>query len=279
MSAPQSTYAKILAAHHVYHDDDRGDVVYIDRHFLHPETSPQAFDGLRLAKRAVRHPDKNFAPHPDNNISHPILAKQFDTLDGNAYDFHLARFDTDDFDNGLLHPGMTVAGHPDDIGGIGAYGALALPVTAATVQHVLATQTIVQKISAPLLRVELSADAAGRSIEKILSQITAAIGTAAAKEHVIEFYGAGLAAIDMATRWDLAHRAQKICHTALIVPDTVLFDYLRSKELAPSGRDWSFALECWEKMMPDENAAADRHIRLDAPDGAAVDTTDGAAVA
>lgn len=264
MSAPQSTYAKILAAHHVYTDDARGQAVYIDRHFLHHETSPQAFDGLRLAKRDVRHPDKNFAPHPDAHAGHPIMAKQLDTLDGNAYDFHLARFAAEDFDNGLTHPGMVIAGHPDTIGGLGAYGVLALPVTAAgTVEHILATQTAMIQKQPRLLRVEIPHDAARLSLEKILAQLSPAADTTLSG-YVAEFYGAGLAQIDMATRWDLVQRAQKICYAALIVPDDILFEYLRSKEFAPSGRDWAFAQEYWQKLMPDDHAACDHHICLNA---------------
>ena len=270
MSAPQSTYAKILAAHHVYHDDARGDAVYIDRHFLHHETSPQAFDGLRLAKRDVRRPEKNFAPHPDMGAGHPIIAKQLDTLDGNAHDFQLARFAADDFDNGLTHPGMLIAGHPDTIGGLGAYGVLALPVkAAATVEHVLATQTMLIKKNPPLLRVDIPTAAAELSLEKILSQLEAN-ADAPLGDYAVEFYGAGLAQIDMAMRWDLVQRAQKTCHTALIVPDDILFDYLRSKEFAPSGRDWSFAQEYWEKLRPDADAVCDHHICLHAASGAAV---------
>lgn len=269
MPKPQSTYAKILAAHHVYHDDVRGDAVYIDRHFLHHETSPQAFDGLRLAKRDVRHPEKNFAPHPDEGAGNPIIAKQLDTLDGNAYDFHLARFAAEDFDNGLTHPGMLIAGHPDTINGLGAYGVLSLPVkSAGMVEHILATQTAIIKKHPPLMRVEIAVDAARLSLDKILAQLAPAADIKLAN-YVVEFYGAGFAQIDMAMRWDLAQRAQKICHAALIAPDDVLFEYLRSKEFAPSGRDWSFALEYWQKLIPDDDAACDHHIRLSAS-GAAV---------
>lgn len=271
MSAPQSTYAKILAAHHVHHDEDRGETLYIDRHFLHPATSPQAFDGLRLASRAARHPEKNFAPHPEDHITHPILAKQFDTLDGNAYDFHLARFDTDDFANGLLHPGMLIAGHPDTIGGLGAYGLLALPVTAAaTVEHILATQTIVTRTHAPLLRVALGAGVIKQGIDKILSQIAAYAAGAALKDHVLEFHGDGIADIDIPLRWDLAQRAQKICRAALVAPDAALFEYLHNMELAPGGRDWAFARAHWEKLIPDTGATGDLNLEISSTSGAAV---------
>lgn len=269
MPTAQSTYAKILAAHHVYTDETRGDALYIDRHFLEHDTSPQAFDGLRLSKRDVRHPDKNFAPHPDTAAPNPIIAKLRDTLDGNAYDFQLARFAAADFGDGLVQPGMVIAGAPDTIGGLGACGVLALPVTAAaTVEHILATQTAMIKNRPPLLRVDIPADAVRLSLEEILAQIVPAAGTARA-DYVVEFYGAGLAQMDMTMRHGLARRTQKICHAAIVAPDDILFEYLRGKEFSPGGRDWSFAQEYWEKMMPDADAACDHHIRLSA-NGAAV---------
>lgn len=269
MSEPLTTHAKILAAHQVHHDDARGDTVYVDRHFLHPETSPQAFDGLRLAKRDVRVPDMSFAPHADSIGSNPIIAKQLDTLDANAHDFHLARFDKQDVQNGLIQPGMVVAGHADDIAPLGAFGVYTLAVGAAETEHILATQTIVIE-PPPVLRVMVAGDAKTATSEKILAQVMLAVTPAILKNHIVEYDGAVIKAMPLDTRMDLCARTFKCSRGALLPPDTVIFEALKASPLAPAGRDWKFAQEYWESFMPDVNAAIDHSITVNGSKSEAV---------
>lgn len=269
MSEPLTTYDKILAAHHVHHDDTRGDTVYIDRHFLHPETSPQAFDGLRLAKRDVRVPDMNFAPHADAIGDNPIVAKQLDTLDANAHDFHLARFDKQDLQNGLTQPGMVLAGHADDIAPLGAFGVYTIAVNAAEVEHILATQTLILT-RPPVLRVMVAGNGQACTAEKILAQVLAAVSPAVLEKHVIEYDGAAIKAMSLFMRMDLAARTHKCSRGVIFPPDAVVFDALKESDFAPSGRDWAFAQEHWESFIPDVNAAIDHSISIDGAKSEAV---------
>jgi 3-isopropylmalate/(R)-2-methylmalate dehydratase large subunit len=262
MTTAQTCYAKIYQAHLVHTAEDGQGITYIDRHILHATTSAQAFDGLRAAHRDIRRPEASFAPHADIQAPNPIIAKLQDTLDANAHDFHTARFDPADFAQGFFHPGMTIAGHADDIATTGAFGALALCTTSATVEHILATQTILMK-PAPVLCVTLQGPAQHITPAGLLAQLNAAYAPATLAAHIIEFHGPALADIDVPIRIDIAKQAASCSAGALFPPDDVLFDYMRGLDFAPAGRDWAIAIEQWETFKPDADATGDIQTTLD----------------
>lgn len=262
MTTAQTCYAKIYQAHLVHSQEDGQGITYIDRHILHPTTSAQAFDGLRAAHRDIRRPEASFAPHADIQAPNPIIAKLQDTLDANAHDFHTARFDPADFAQGFFHPGMTIAGYADDLATAGAFGALGLCTTSATVEHILATQTILIK-PAPVLCVTLEGRAEHITPAGLLAQLSATHSPATLAAHIIEFHGSALADIDMSTRIDIAKRTAVYSAGVLFPPDDVLFDYMRGLDFAPAGRDWAIAVEQWETFKPDADATGDINTTLD----------------
>jgi|GEM_PF-1217336 len=262
MTTAQTCHAKIYQAHLVHTQDDGQAITYIDRHILHPVTSAQAFDGLRAAHRDIRRPEASFAPHADIQAPNPIIAKLQETLDANAHDFHTARFDPADFTQGFFHPGMTIAGHADDVASAGAFGALALCTTSAAAEHILATQTILMT-PAPVLCVTLEGSTAQITPAGLLAQLSTTCGTTTLAEHTLEFHGAALTEIDMPTRINIAKHAATCGAGVLFPPDDVLFDYMRRLDFAPAGRDWALAVEMWEAFQPDAGAKGDRQITLD----------------
>lgn len=262
MSDALGTYAKIWRAHLVHTDDAGASLVYIDRHILHTDTSAQAFDGLRLAQRGARRAEACFAPYADAPAGNPVQAKLLDTLDANAHEYHLARFENGELAEGILQPGMTVCGQRADIGMFGGIGAVCFFADAAACEHALATQTL--RLSAPpVMYIEMDADMAAHSAESLLAQLVQQTGLPALRTHALEMGGSGIAAMDIDARLRLAALLSGITpFGALIAPDEKTIDWLKGKSHAPSGRDWAFACEYWEDLRADENAPYDARVTL-----------------
>lgn len=265
MSHAHSTYAKIIAAHIVHRSDDGEAIVYADRHIVHPETSAQAFDGLRLAHRDVRRPEATFSPHADAPAGDPVRAKLLDTLDANAHEYHLARFETGELDEGIIQPGMIVCGHRSDIARFGGIGALCFFTDAGACEHLLATQTLRLTLP-PVLRITLDSAAASLSAENILALLVTQAGLPVLRSHVLEMAGDGIAAMDVESRLRLAAVLSGIApFGAVMAPDAKTAEWQKSRSHAPSGRDWPFACEYWETLAADANAAYDADVTLALP--------------
>ncbi len=262
MSDSLGTYAKILRAHLVHQDSGGAAIVYIDRHIVHTDTSAQAFDGLRLAHRDVRRPEATFAPHADAPAGNPVRAKLLDTLDANAHEYRLARFETGELADGIAQPGMTLCGAREDISAFGAIGAVCFISDAGDCEHALATQTL-RRMPAPVMYIDITPAFAAQTPETLLAALVQQAGLPALRAHVLELGGSGIAAMDMQTRLRLSSLLFGIApFGAVIAPDDKTIDWLKGKPHAPSGRDWAFACEYWERLRADENAAYDAKITL-----------------
>lgn len=237
-------------------------LVYIDRHILHTDTSAQAFDGLRLAQRDVRRAEASFAPHADAPAGNPVQAKLLDTLDANAHEYHLARFENGELAEGILQPGMTVCGQRADIGAFGGIGAVCFFTDAAACEHALATQTL-HIAPPPVMHIEIGEDIPVQSAESLLAQLVQQAGLPALRTHTLEMGGAGIRAMDIDARMRLCALLSSITpFGALVAPDEKTIDWLKGKSHSPSGRDWAFACEYWESLRADENAPYDARITL-----------------
>jgi 3-isopropylmalate/(R)-2-methylmalate dehydratase large subunit len=260
-----STYAKIIAAHTVHREDGGDAIIYADRHILHPETSAQAFDGLRLAHRDVRRPEASFSPHADAPAGDPVRAKLLDTLDANAHDFQLARFESGELDDGLIQPGMVVCGHRSDIARFGGIGAVCFFTDAGLCEHLLATQTLRLTLP-PVMCVTLPRGAAALSAENILALLVTQAGLPALRSHVLELVGEGAAEMDIDARLRLCAVLGGIAtHGSVITPDDKIAEWLKNRSHAPSGRDWPFAAEYWETLGADKDAFYDTAVTLALP--------------
>jgi 3-isopropylmalate/(R)-2-methylmalate dehydratase large subunit len=265
MSHAHSTYAKIIAAHSVHRSDDGVVIVYADRHIVHPETSAQAFDGLRLAHRDVRRPEATLSPHADAPAGDPIRAKLLDTLDANAHEYHLGRFETGEMEEGIVQPGMVVCGHRSDIARFGGIGAVCFFTDAGACEHLLATQTLRLTLP-PVMRVTLESAAAALSAENILALLVTQAGLPALRGHVLELDGGGIAAMDVDARLRLCAVLSGVATSGtLIAPDEKTIEWLKGRNHAPSGRDWPFACDYWETLGADKDASYDAEVVLALP--------------
>lgn len=248
MSDVTGTYSKIIAAHTVHTDAAGHTIIYIDRHILHPHISAQAFDGLRLAQREVRHPEATYAPHLENAPHDPVQAKLLDTLDANAHEYHTARFEPADLQDGLIQPGMTVAGHRNDIARFGGIGAVCFFSTPAECEHVLATQTLRLPLP-PVLTVHIGDDDNLKSPEQIVAHLVTTHGLPVLRTHALYLHGAGIAALDIRTRMTAADKIAVLApHGAIMAVDSRTVEWFKGRTYAPSGRDWPQACAYWETL-------------------------------
>lgn len=260
-----STYTKIIAAHTVHREDGGEAIIYADRHILHPETSAQAFDGLRLAHRDVRRPEANFSPHADAPAGDPVRAKLLDTLDANAHDYHLTRFEAGELEEGIIQPGMVVCGHRSDIARFGGIGAVCFFTDAGLCEHLLATQTLRLTLP-PVMGVSLPRSAAALSAENILALLVTQVGLPALRCHVLELAGDGAAAMDVDARLRLCAVLGGVATPGtMIAPDDKTAEWLKGRSHSPSGRDWPFADEYWGTLRADKDAAYDSTLALTLP--------------
>ena len=286
MSAPRTIYDKIWDDHVAHEADDGTCRLYIDRHLVHEVTSPQAFEGLRMTGRKVRAPEKTIAV-PDHNVpTDPTRLEgikdeqsriQVEALRQNAKDFDVEIYDIDDIRQGIVHivgpeqgwtqPGMTIVCGDSHTATHGAFGALAHGIGTSEVEHVLATQTLIQKKAKNML-VEVEGELApGVTAKDITLSIIGATGTAGGTGHVIEYRGSAIRALSMEGRMTVCNMAiEGGARAGLIAPDEKTFEYVKGRPHAPKGGHWEMAVEYWKGLVSDEGAHYDKVVKLNAAD-------------
>ena len=283
MSAPRTLYDKIWESHLVHDMEDGTCVLYIDRHLVHEVTSPQAFEGLRLAGRSVRRPDATLAV-PDHNVptsdrSAGIAEEesriQVETLAKNAADFGVPHIDMNDIRQGIVHiigpeqgftlPGMTIVCGDSHTSTHGAFGSLAFGIGTSEVEHVLATQTLLQR-RAKNMRISVEgALPVGITAKDLVLAIIGKIGTAGGTGHVIEYAGEAVQGLSMEGRMTVCNMSiEGGARAGLIAPDEKTYEYIMGRPRAPKGGAWEMAKAYWETLPSDEGAHFDREVVLDA---------------
>ena len=280
---PRTLYDKIWDDHLVHEADDGTCLLYIDRHLVHEVTSPQAFEGLRLAGRKVHAPDKTLAvvdhnvPTTDrsNGIDDPESALQVETLARNAAEFGIEYYDEVDIRQGIVHivgpeqgftlPGTTIVCGDSHTSTHGAFGALAHGIGTSEVEHVLATQTLIQN-KARNMRVTVDGVLPdGVTAKDIILAIIGEIGTAGGTGHVIEYAGEAIRSLSMEGRMTVCNMSiEGGARAGMIAPDDRTYAYIQDKPRAPKGAAWDRARAYWETLHSDDGAHFDSEIRLDA---------------
>jgi len=283
MSAKRTLFEKIWDAHVVAEPADRSPILYIDLHLVHEVTSPQAFEGLRVAGRNVRQPlrtvatvDHNVPTEPRGTpITDAIAARQIDALQKNCKEFGIRLFDMDSPEQGIVHvigpelgltqPGMTIVCGDSHTSTHGAFGALAFGIGTSEVEHVLATQCLAQQKPKTM-----KIDVRGRLAEGVAAKdlalgIIGQIGTDGAAGHVIEYAGEAVRALSMEGRMTLCNMSIEAgARAGTVAPDATTFAYVKGKRFAPSENQWEQALESWQTLPTDEGASFDRVVQIDA---------------
>ena len=281
--AGQTLYDKLWDSHLVRIDDDGTALLYIDRHLVHEVTSPQAFEGLRDAGRKpwrvdsiVATPDHN-VPTTDRSagITDPVARLQVETLDQNCVDFGLTEFGMDDIRQGIVHvigpeqgatlPGMTVVCGDSHTSTHGAFGALAFGIGTSEVEHVIATQCLVQKKSKNML-VSIDGEVAdGVTAKDIVLRIIGEIGTAGGTGYAIEFGGTAIQALSIEGRMTVCNMAIEAgARAGMVAVDDTTIDYVRGRPYAPNEEQWDAAVEQWNTLHSDVDAKFDTVINIDA---------------
>jgi 3-isopropylmalate/(R)-2-methylmalate dehydratase large subunit len=280
---PRTLFDKVWDAHIVEKLPDGTCVLYIDRHLVHEVTSPQAFEGLRLAGRRVRRPDATIAvvDHniPTSDRSLPITEEesriQVETLERNVADFGVPYFPVRDARQGIVHvigpeqgislPGFTIVCGDSHTSTHGAMGALAFGIGTSEVEHVLATQTLLQKPAKNMLVRVDGVLPPGCTAKDIVLTIIGTIGTAGGNGHVIEFGGDAIRALDMAGRMTVCNMSIEAgARAGMIAPDDTTFDYIKGRPMAPQGEAFDHAVQYWRTLPTDEGAVYDKTVVIDA---------------
>ncbi|MEL6478458.1 MAG: 3-isopropylmalate dehydratase large subunit [Pseudomonadota bacterium] len=282
MTAAKTLYDKIWDAHVAHEDADGTCLLYIDRHLVHEVTSPQAFEGLRMTGRRVRHPEKTLAT-PDHNVPTSLDRAegiedeqsriQVEALRKNAADFGVEIYDVDDVRQGIVHiigpeqgltqPGMTIVCGDSHTATHGAFGALAHGIGTSEVEHVLATQTLIQKKSKNM-KVEITgALPLGVTAKDITLSVIGHTGTAGGTGHVIEYCGQAIRDLSMEGRMTVCNMAiEGGARAGLIAPDEKTFAYLKGRPKAPKAAQWELAVAYWQTLFTDEGAHFDKVVTL-----------------
>ncbi len=281
----KTLYDKIFDEHVVHTQPDGTCLLYIDRHLIHEVTSPQAFEGLRLSGRKVRAPNKTLAvvDHnvPTTDRSQGIDDKesriQVETLAKNAKEFGVEYFDELDVRQGIVHvvgpeqgftlPGMTIVCGDSHTSTHGAFGALAHGIGTSEVEHVLATQTLIQK-KAKNMRVTVDGQLpAGVTAKDVILAIIGEIGTAGGTGHVLEYSGEAIRSLSMEGRMTVCNMSvEGGARAGMIAPDEKTYDFIKGRPKAPKGAAWEMAMRHWETLHSDEGAHFDIEVKLDAAD-------------
>ena len=291
MAKSRTLYDKIWDNHLIQSENDTS-LIYIDRHLVHEVTSPQAFEGLREAGRKVRAPNKTIAV-PDHNVATTSdrLTNfgseegriQLETLDKNARDFGIHYYAVDDIRQGIVHiigpeqgwtlPGMTIVCGDSHTATHGAFGALAHGIGTSEVEHVLATQTLIQQKSKNM-KVEVSGELGnGVTAKDITLTIIGKTGTAGGTGHVIEYCGNAIESLSMEGRMTVCNMAiEGGARAGLIAPDQKTLDYVKGRPHSPKGEKWDKAVKFWKTLFSDPDAYFDKEIFLKAEDIAPVVT-------
>jgi len=281
---PKTLYDKIWSSHIVHRREDGTCLIYIDRHLVHEVTSPQAFEGLRLAGRKVRRPDATLAVADHNVPTTPDRAQgireeasriQVETLTTNTQEFGIEYFSMEDIRQGIVHvigpeqgftqPGMTIVCGDSHTSTHGAFGALAFGIGTSEVEHVLATQTLIMR-PAKNMRVLVEGDLPpGVTSKDMILAIIGSIGAAGGTGYVIEYAGSAIRKLSMEGRMTVCNMSIEAgARAGLIAPDETTFAYLKGRTKAPKGADWDKAVAYWKTLPSDTGAKYDKEIKLDA---------------
>lgn len=283
MTTAKTLYDKLWQQHIVRTDDDGTTLLYIDRQLVHEVTSPQAFEGLRLANRQPHRLDSILAT-PDHNVPtnnrqqgiiDPVSRIQVETLDKNCKDFGVTEFDLTDVRQGIVHvvgpeqgatlPGMTVVCGDSHTSTHGAFGALAFGIGTSEVEHVMVTQCLIQKkANNMLVRVDGQVNA-GVTAKDIVLAIIGKLGTAGGTGYTIEFAGEAIQALSMEGRMTVCNMTIEAgARAGIIAVDDTTIDYLKGRPFAPSGDNWDKAVAAWQDLHSDDDAVFDKTIVLNA---------------
>jgi 3-isopropylmalate/(R)-2-methylmalate dehydratase large subunit len=285
MAAPRTLSQKVWDRHVVRTGDGLPDLLYIDLHLVHEVTSPQAFDGLRLAGRPVRRPDLTVATMDhnvptaglDQPIGDPVSAKQMQVLAANCAEFGITCYPMGDPGQGIVHiigpeqgltqPGMTIVCGDSHTSTHGAFGALAFGIGTSEVEHVLATQTLPQQRPGTMA-VTVEGDLpAGATAKDVILAIIGRIGTGGGIGSIIEYRGSTIRALSMEGRMTVCNMSIEAgAKAGLVAPDDTTFAYLEGRPHAPSGAGWEQALDDWRSLPTDDRATFDKAVELDAAD-------------
>ncbi|SDX67323.1 3-isopropylmalate dehydratase, large subunit [Modestobacter sp. DSM 44400] len=279
----QTLAQKVYEQHVVRRTEGEPDLLYIDLHLVHEVTSPQAFDGLRVAGRTVRRPDLTMATEDHNvptldilsPIADPVSRAQVDALRRNAAEFGIRLAPMGDRDQGIVHvigpqlgltqPGMTIVCGDSHTSTHGAFGALAFGIGTSEVEHVLATQTLPQY---PVKQMSVTVDGElppGVSAKDVILAVIAQIGTGGGQGHVLEYRGSTIEALSMEARMTICNMSIEAgARAGLIAPDQTTFDFLAGRPHAPQGADWDAAVAHWSTLHTDPDAVFDREVHIDA---------------
>ena len=280
---PKTLFDKIWDYHLISTQEDGASLIYIDRHLVHEVTSPQAFEGLRMSGRVVNSPNRTLAVADHNvpttdrteGIQEEESRIQVEALDKNVEDFGVPYFNMMDKRQGIVHvigpeqgftqPGMTIVCGDSHTATHGAFGALAFGIGTSEVEHVLATQTLIQKPAKNMLINVEGELQSGVSPKDLVLAIIGEIGTAGGTGHVIEYSGKAVEKLSMEGRMTVCNMSIEAgARAGMIAPDKVTFDYLRDKPMSPKGKDWDLALKWWQSLPSDKNAFYDKKITIDA---------------
>ena len=281
----QTFYDKIWNHHLVHQQDDGTSLLFVDRHLVHEVTSPQAFEGLRTSNRKVRQPNLTLAV-ADHNVPTTDRSKgiededskiQVETLEKNCKEFGIKLFGMNDKRQGIVHiigpeqgftqPGTVIVCGDSHTATHGAFGALAFGIGTSEVEHVLATQTLVQKKSKNL-RISVNGKLSiGVTSKDVILQIIGKIGTAGGTGYVIEYAGDLVSSLSMEQRMTICNMTIECgARAGLIKPDEKTFKYLKDRPLSPKKENWDKALNYWSKLYSDDNAIFDKEVKLDGKD-------------
>ncbi|WP_413436882.1 3-isopropylmalate dehydratase large subunit [Sulfuriferula sp. GW1] len=279
----QTLYDKLWQSHLVNEEPDGATLLYIDRHLVHEVTSPQAFEGLRLAGRKPRRADAAVAVADHNvpttnragGIADPISRLQVETLDQNCADFGIVEFKMNDVRQGIVHvigpeegltlPGMTVVCGDSHTSTHGAFGALAFGIGTSEVEHVLATQCLVIKKSRAM-RVNVEGELGrGVTAKDVALAIIGKIGTAGGNGYAIEFAGSAIRGLSMEGRMTLCNMAIEAgARAGMVAVDDKTIDYVKGRPYAPTGKQWDQAVDWWRMLVSDADAVFDQEVHMDA---------------
>ncbi len=284
-TAPRTLFQKIWDDHVIDRAEDGTCLIYIDRHLVHEVTSPQAFEGLRMAGRPVRRLDATLAVvdhnvptiHRDKGIAEADSRLQVETLEKNCKEFGVTLFNMSDKRQGIVHvvgpeqgmtqPGMTIVCGDSHTSTHGAFGALAFGIGTSEVEHVLATQTLIQK-PAKNMRISIEGQIGpGVTAKDMMLAVIGKIGTAGGTGHVIEFAGSAVRALSMEGRMTMCNMSIEAgARAGLVAPDETTFNYVKGRPMAPTGDNWDKAVAYWKSLPSDPGAKYDTEVTLKAED-------------
>jgi len=280
---PRTLSEKVWNAHVVRHEEGEPDLLYVDLHLVHEVTSPQAFDGLRMAGRTVRRPDLTLATmdhnvpteHIDRPVADPLSARQMEALANNCAEFGIRLFPMGDPGQGIVHvigpqlgltqPGLTIVCGDSHTSTHGAFGALAVGIGTSEVEHVLATQTLPQRRPGTMA-VTVDGDLPpGVTAKDVILGIIGRIGTSGGVGSVIEYRGSAIRSLSMEGRMTVCNMSiEGGARAGMVAPDDTTFAYLEGRPHAPRGKAWEAALDWWRSLPTDAGAAFDKEVVLDA---------------